>query len=80
MAIEPAQGILYGHMEVPEGIVLRNLDPSPDGRAYTPQGDFELIDFPASPCHALWSPLSALLILLIAFPVFVNEKLPPGLL
>ncbi|MBA7707807.1 hypothetical protein ES703_116690 [subsurface metagenome] len=29
--VEPSHGILNGHMQVPEGVILRNVDSAPDG-------------------------------------------------
>jgi hypothetical protein len=44
MVIQPAHGILERHMQIPEAVRRRHLEPPPNGGLDFQKGDFELID------------------------------------
>ena len=56
MAIQPAQAVLDGDMEIPEAVDFWDLDTPPDGRLDSLQGDPELEDV----LEAFWASVGGL--------------------
>lgn len=43
--VQPAKGIGYGNVQVPEGVAIGDFKPAPDNRLHFLQGDLETEDF-----------------------------------